>query len=141
MAKEISKVTIKAPIQKVWQALTSADWVKKWQFGSILETDWEEGHEIRFRTEWNGQTFAQWGKVLEYRPNDKLSYSLFAPKPGLEDKPEHYFKMTYLLTEEAEGTHLEIIKEDQKPDAPNAEKVEEENPVLNGLKSLLEEEN
>jgi hypothetical protein len=42
----------------------------------------------------------QWGTVLEFTPTQKLSYSLFAPRPGLEDKPENYFEMIYSLTSE-----------------------------------------
>src|SRR5216683_1166293 len=52
MAKNISTVVIKAPVQKVWDALTMPEFVKQWQYGSDLITDWKPGSDIRFRTEW-----------------------------------------------------------------------------------------
>src|SRR5947209_11219178 len=93
MAKNISTLVIKAPVQKVWDALTMPELVKQWQYGSDLITDWQQGSDIRFRTEWEGKVFEQWGKVLEVTPHQIIKYSLFAPRPGLEDKSENYFVM------------------------------------------------
>jgi len=112
--------------------------VKKWQYGSDLITDWKLGSEIRFRTEWEGKVFEQWGKVLELLPYHTIKYSLFAPRPGLEDKAENYFVMIYLLNEKESHTILEIIQEDQRPGAKQEEPQGEENPILNALKSLIE---
>ena len=78
--------------------LTKPALVKLWQYGSDLITNWEVGSIIRFRTEWEGKVFEQWGEVLEVKPPELLKYSLFAPRPGLEDKPENYFIMSYVLT-------------------------------------------
>ncbi|MCB9351420.1 MAG: SRPBCC domain-containing protein [Lewinellaceae bacterium] len=138
MATNISKLNIKAPVSKVWDSLTNPEKVKLWQYGSVLTTDWKEGGAIRFATEWEGQIFEQWGVVLEFFPNQNLKYSLFAPRPGLEDKPENYFEMEYKLTEEDEGTLLEIIQEDNRPGAKQEEEQGEENPVLKMLKELIE---
>ena len=62
MATNSSKVKINAPIQKVWDVLTKPEFVKRWQYGSELFTNWEPGSDIRFRTEWQGKVFEQWGK-------------------------------------------------------------------------------
>jgi len=67
-AINISTILIKAPVQKVWDALTKPELVKLWQYGSDLITDWKVGNDIRFRTEWEDKVFEQWGKVLEVRP-------------------------------------------------------------------------
>jgi uncharacterized protein YndB with AHSA1/START domain len=138
MAKNISKITINAPVQKVWNTLTKPELVKQWQFGSDLITNWKPGDAIRFKTEWEGQVFEQWGKVMEIKPNELIRYSLFAPRPGVEDKPENYFIMNYLLTSENSTTKLEIIQEDDRPGAVQEEIQGEENPVLQSLKQLAE---
>jgi uncharacterized protein YndB with AHSA1/START domain len=138
MATNISYLTLKAPIQKVWDSLTKHELVKQWQFGSDLTTDWNIGNDIRFRTEWEGQVFEQWGKVLDVVPNQIIQYSLFAPRPDLEDKPEHYFIMTYILTQENESINLEIIQEDNRPGAKQEAPQGEENPILKALKALIE---
>jgi uncharacterized protein YndB with AHSA1/START domain len=138
MPTNISIINIKAPIQKVWDALTKPELVKKWQFGSDLITDWKVGSDIRFSTEWEGKIFAQWGKVLEIKPNDLIRYSLFAPRPDLEDRPENYFIMSYVLTDENSHIKLEIIQEDNRPGAVQEAPQGEENPLLVSLKNLAE---
>ena len=138
MAKNISTIIINAPIEKVWDTITKAELVKLWQYGSDLLTTWEIESEIKFRTEWEDQVFEQWGKVLEVKPNQLVRYSLFAPRPGLEDKPENYFIMNYILTNEGSRTKLEIVQEDNRPNAKQEEPQGEENPVLQSLKKVAE---
>ena len=138
MASNVSIVIIDAPAEKVWQAITAPELVKQWQYGSDLITTWELETEIKFRTEWEGKVFEQWGKVLEITPYERISYSLFAPRPGLEDKPENYFTMNYTLTPEHKGTKLEIVQEDNRPGAAQAAQQGEENPVLQALKKIAE---
>lgn len=138
MATNISTIVLNASPEKVWNALTKPELVKQWQYGGDVITNWQTGSEIRFRNEWEGQIFEQWGTVLEIIPNKKVTYSLFFPAPGLEDKPENYFIMTYLLTEENQKTKLEIIKEDNRPGAKQEEPEGEENPILQALKVVAE---
>lgn len=118
--------------------MTSPQKVKLWQFGSDLITTWEVGSNIEFITEWEGQIFKQCGKVLEFRKNELLKYSLFAPRPDLEDKPENYFIMSYVLTEVKGQTKLGIIQEDNRPNAVQEEPQGEENPILQSLKNIVE---
>ncbi len=138
MAINISTLKINASRQKVWDCITKAELVKLWQYGSDLHTSWEIDSEIKFRTVWDNNVFEQWGKVLEVKPTELVKYSLFAPRPGLEDKPENYFMMSYVLTEENGYSKLEIIQEDERPNAVQEEPQGEENPVLKLLKELAE---
>lgn len=138
MATNISTITINASIEKVWNTITKPELVKLWQYGSDLLTNWEVGSDIRFRTEWEGKVFEQWGKVLDIRPNELVKYSLFAPRPDLEDKPENYFIMTYVLSNENGQTKLEIIQEDNRPNAVQEAPQGEDNPVLKSLKEFAE---
>ena len=138
MAKNISTITINGPIEKVWDTITRAELVKLWQYGSDLLTTWEIGTEIKFRTEWEDKVFEQWGKVLEVKPNQLVRYSLFAPRPGLEDKPENYFIMNYILTVDNGQTKLEIVQEDNRLNAKQEEPQGEENLVLQSLKKIAE---
>ena len=138
MATNISRISIHATPVKVWEYLVSPEKVKIWQFGSELITDWKVGNPIRFKSEWNGQTFEQWGTVLEYQKNKKLRYNLFAPRPDLEDIPENYFEMIYQLSEDRGITILEIVQIDNRPGAQQEEEQGEENPILKALKDLIE---
>ena len=138
MATSISTIKINASMDRVWETITKAELVKLWQYGSDLITSWEAGSDIRFSTEWEGKVYEQWGKVLQVIPKESVKYSLFAPRPGLEDKPENYFIMTYSLTNKNGETVLKIIKEDSRENVIEEEAESEENPVLKSLKEVAE---
>lgn len=140
MATNISTIRIKTSADRVWEILTNPGFVKQWQYGSDLVTTWEPGSAIRFRTEWDGKVFEQWGEVLEIELLKLIKYSLFAPRPGLEDKPENYFTMSYKLKSDDDHVKLEIIQEDNRPGAHQEPPQGEENPILQALKKLAEEQ-
>ncbi|BCL83039.1 hypothetical protein ccbrp13_55040 [Ktedonobacteria bacterium brp13] len=58
--------------------------------------------------------------------------------PGLDDKPENYFTMTYTLEELNGKTTLTIIQDDPREQQPQEQPEESENSVLAGLKKLVE---
>ena len=135
----VSKITINAPSASVWEAITQPELVKQWQYGANLMTDWQKGSSIVYRSEWEGNIYEQTGKILEIEPHKLVKYTLFAPRPGLEDKPENYFTMTYGLEEINGQTTLTIIQDDPI-EQPSQEQVEEnENSILDSLKKLVEE--
>jgi uncharacterized protein YndB with AHSA1/START domain len=138
MVTNISTININASPERVWDTITKPELVKLWQYGSELITDGKVGDDIRFTTAWEDKIFEQWGKLLEIKPNELLRYSLFAPRPGLEDKAENYFEMNYVLTAENDGTKLVILQIDNRPGAKQEEPQGEENPVLQLLKQTAE---
>jgi uncharacterized protein YndB with AHSA1/START domain len=133
-----SVVEIVASRSKVWRALTDPALVRQWQYGSELSTTWEPGTPIVFRNEWNGQVFEQRGTVIEFTPESRVRYSLFFPRPGLEDVPGNHFFMTYELTGGGDATTVRIRQEDPRPAAPEAPAADEGPDVLAGLKQLVE---
>lgn len=136
-----SIIEIHAPASKTWLALTVPDLVKRWQYGSDLLTSWEPGTSIVFRNEWNGQVFEQKGTVIEFVPGRRLKYSLFFPRPDLQDIPENHFFMTYELTERDGVTSVLFRQEDPRPTPPDASSGADEGPdVLSFLKKLVEVE-
>lgn len=146
MSTSTSRMIINALAEQVWDTITNPVWVKQWQYGSDLITDWKIGSEIRFRTEWEDNIYEQWGTVLEFTPYQSLGYSLFAPRPGLEDKPENYFTMSYVLRKEGEGTLLTIQQIDNRPGSDNNDEEnniteDDEQSVLLVLKRLAESAN
>jgi uncharacterized protein YndB with AHSA1/START domain len=134
-----SSITINAPVQKVWDAITNPELIKQWQYGSDVSTDWKAGSPIKFHSEWEGQVYEQWGKVLAVEPHSLIKYTLFAPRPALEDKPENYFTMTYSLKEADGKTQLTITQDDPRDQAATeSEDAEKDNAILEGLKQLVE---
>jgi uncharacterized protein YndB with AHSA1/START domain len=133
-----STIIISAPREIVWAAVTLPEHVRQWQYGSDLTTDWIVGHPIRFSAEWQGQTFEQRGTVEEFSAPERLRYSLFAPRPGLEDRPENYFAMTYELIDVDDGTKVSFIHEDPRVPDDVEDESNEENPVLTALRDVAE---
>ncbi len=129
---------IKAPVEKVWKALTNPEMVKQYFFGSNQETDWKVGSPILWTGEYEGITYVDKGVVLEFLPNEKLSYSYLSSWSGLEDKPENYLWVSYEIKPTDIGTELIIIQSNY-----DEEKVKHsaENwaVVIDGLKKLVEE--
>jgi len=131
-------VKILAPASKVWLALTEPGLVKQWQYGTDLLTTWEPGTSIIFRNEWNGQIFEQKGTVLEFKPTSRIKYSLFFPRPDLQDIPEHHFLMIYELTESEGLTTVLFRQEDPRPPPPDDSAGGDGPDVLSVLKELIE---
>ena len=48
-------LSIKAPASKVWEALTSPEWIKQYLFGTNVIADWKVGSPIRFTGTWKGK--------------------------------------------------------------------------------------
>jgi hypothetical protein len=112
--------------------------VRRWQYDSELTTEWIIGRPIRFRAEWEGRAFEQWGTVLEFDAPKRLRYSLFAPRPGLDDRPENYFTMTYELVGVDGGTKVTFVHEDPREIEVFQNDTEEESPVLIALRGVAE---
>jgi uncharacterized protein YndB with AHSA1/START domain len=138
MRVSTSAITIEATPAVVWAAITLPRYVRQWQYDSEVTTDWIVGHPIRFSAQWQGQSFEQWGTVLEFEAPSRLRYSLFAPRPGLEDLPENYFTMTYELTDVDDRTRVKFIQEDPRETGEFEDAADEENPVLLALRGVAE---
>jgi uncharacterized protein YndB with AHSA1/START domain len=140
MSTNTSTVVIAAPAAVVWEWLTQPERVREWQYGSTLITDWQPGSEIRFRNEWDGQVFEQWGTVLTVDQPREIRYTLFFPGAGVEDRPENYLTMTYSLQDTGDGTQLSVSQEDTRetPDATDGGAADDGPNVLEVLKQLIE---
>ena len=121
-----SFIDIAAPIDRVWAAVTQPELVQRWQYGSQIITNWQVGEPIRFVSQWEGQRFEQWGTVLFFEAPHELSYSLFAPRPDLDDVPQNYFTMTYSLSSVGDRTRLTIVQVDPRPSAESGDDDEDE---------------
>jgi uncharacterized protein YndB with AHSA1/START domain len=137
-----SQILINAPVASVWEALTKPELVKQWQYGSDVITDWQKGSPIVYHSEWEGTVYEQRGTILEIESEKLVKYSLFAPRPGLDETPENSFIMTYRVEELDGKTMLTITQDDpreQQPQEQTEETEETENTVLNSLKKLVED--
>ena len=93
---------INADVAKVWDVMTNPDIIKEYLFGTETVTDWQVGSEVVFQGEYGEHKYRDHGVVLENIPQQKLSYSYWSGFTGLEDKPENYSTITYLLEKKSD---------------------------------------
>jgi uncharacterized protein YndB with AHSA1/START domain len=138
--KSTYKTTIKAPVEKVWDALINPEMVQQYFFGSSQETDWKVGSPIKWSGEYEGQAYEDKGQVLEFKPNKTLSYSYLSNWSGLPDKPENYLFVQYTVKEVADGTELTVTQSNYDEEKAQ-HSAENWAVVIDGLKKLVENKN
>lgn len=90
-----TQLTINAPLDRVWAALTQPELVKQYFFGTDLVTTWEPQTPIYFRGEWEGKPYEDKGTVLSFVPLQSLEYNYFSSWSDVEDAPENYQIIRY----------------------------------------------
>lgn len=120
--------------EKLWEALTSGEFTKKYFFGREVQSDWKEGSNVIFRNE-KGIVTEEQGTVLQSEPFRLLSFRFQVPRSPNE-KRELWPKVTYELEPVGMTVKLMVKHEDlleQDMNIKNGWPL-----ILSGLKSLLE---
>jgi uncharacterized protein YndB with AHSA1/START domain len=133
-----ASVTIDAPIDEVWNALTTPDLIKRWFFGVDTETDWQVGSPVVHRGEWQGKPYEDKGTIIAFEPPRTLVHTHWSPASGVPDRPEHYQEVTWSLAERRGGTDLTVAETNLPSQEAKAVSEESWKAVLNNLKELLE---
>lgn len=133
-----SSITIDAPPDALWQALTDPSTIKKYYFGTMVETDWRVGSPITWSGEYDGKQYSDHGTILEVQPGRLLRNTHFSPLSGREDIPENYHTLTYRLEPAGHGT-LVTLTQDNNDSYEGVQHSEENwNTMLEGLKKVVE---
>ncbi len=149
MAKEMKVediIEIDAPAGKVWEALTSPEWTRQYMFNCAVESDWKKGSPVLWKMEHEGQLIIPVkGYVEEIESGQRLKYSVIDPNMGIEDIPENYLHVTYILKPMDKGrTNLTVIQDGYEHAAKGAERYDEAvkaggwSSILRVIKELLE---
>jgi uncharacterized protein YndB with AHSA1/START domain len=133
-----AEIVIKAPVSKVWDALTQPEIIKKYLFGTTVETDWKEGSPIFWKGEWEGKTYEDKGTILKVIPQKFLQTTYWSGMSGLPDLPENYKKVTYELTTENGNTKLTVIQDNNANEEVKNHSEQNWKMVFETLKELLE---
>lgn len=139
MSKEFKHIFItyiKSDKAKVWQALTSGKFTKKYYFGSELISELKTGSEIKYLVldDKGNETTPVIGKITKIEPYKKLVHTFHFH--GNKDK---HSRVTYEI-EEIEGLVKLTLTHDQfENETETYKSVAEGWPfILSGLKTLLE---
>jgi uncharacterized protein YndB with AHSA1/START domain len=131
-------LTIQAPLSSVWDALTKPEIVKKYFFGTDLETDWTVGSPLFFRGEWAGKPYEDRGTVLSFTPMQSLSYNYWSGFSGLEDNPA----LRQIIRYDLAATHDTVRVTIHQSNVDTQERADHSatnwRAVLEALKQLLE---
>lgn len=130
---------IKAPINKVWDALTNPQIIKKYLFGTNTESNWKKGSPIYFRGTWQGQSYEDKGEILEIIPEKHLAYTHWSSLSGMKDFPENYKVVVYDLKTDGGSTFLTLTQDNNKDEKAKVHSEESWKWVFEGLKKIVED--
>jgi uncharacterized protein YndB with AHSA1/START domain len=132
-------VTIDAPADRVWQALTDPELIRQYMAGATVTSDWREGSPITYAGEWKGTTFEDRGTILQIQPRRRLRTTHYSPASGMPDVPENYHVVTYDLQEQGPGTQLTVTQENNPDRAMVEESQKTWAMMLQGIKQVAEQ--
>ena len=90
-------IIIQSSSEKIWNVLTDPAKIKQYLFGTNVETDWMVGSKIVFQGQYQDQQYTDKGNVIENEANRLLKYNYWSGFSGLEDVPENYSMVSYLI--------------------------------------------
>ena len=142
-------ILIKAPTDKVWDALTNPHQTKKYMFGCETVSDWKVGNALHWRANYEGKDMVfVVGHIKAIKPNKLLVYTVFDPNSTMPDIPENYLTVTYRLNKRKDKTLLTVTQGDYSLVAEGERRYKESlgdgtgwNPILVQIKALVEAEN
>ena len=130
-------VTIHAPVEKVWDALTNPAMIKQYFFGTEAVSDWKVGRPIVFRGSWEGKVYEDKGTILAIENGKFLKYDYWSSFSGTEDIPANYANITYSLVPDKNATILTITQDHCKTAEARDHSEKNWGMVLDGLAKLL----
>ncbi len=131
-------VVILAPRQKVWDALTDPEKIRKYMFGARVAAEWKKGSRIVWEGEWQGKPYEDQGVILDIEPLRLLRYTHFSRLSGLPDRPENYHTVTVRLDDEGPHTRVSLAQDNNESEEARSHAEGTWNRMLGGLKVLVE---
>jgi uncharacterized protein YndB with AHSA1/START domain len=131
-------ITINAPVDIVWKALTDPSLIKKYLMGTTVVTDWQEGHPIVYSGSYQGQTYSDKGVVKKVIPQKLLQTTYWSSMAGKEDKPENYNLVTYELSEKESETTVTLRQNNVMNEKEKQHLAENWTVVLQKMKEVCE---
>lgn len=90
-------ISINAKPNRVWDTLTNPSLISQYLFGAKTVTDWRPGSSILVIINFENKEFIDKGIVIENIQFEKLKYRYWSGFCGLEDQPENYSIVSYII--------------------------------------------
>jgi uncharacterized protein YndB with AHSA1/START domain len=136
LTAEVS-ITIHAPVQRVWKALTDPAMIKEYLFGTETISDWKVGSSLRFRGVWEGKPYEDKGTILALEPEKLLKYDYWSSFSGTPDIPENYANVIYSLSATKEGTVVTVTQDGIKTEEARDHSIGNWKMILEGMAKLI----
>lgn len=133
-----AEAEIHAPRSEVWRALTDPDEIRKYMFGSKVETDWRPGSRITWKGEYEGRKYEDKGEILEVERERRLELTHFSPLSGEADTPENYHTLVYELEEHDGLTHVSLSQDNNRSEEAAEHSRANWEKMLSELKKVVE---
>jgi uncharacterized protein YndB with AHSA1/START domain len=137
--KHVYEVYIRTTPQKLWDAITKPEFTRQYFYESSVQSDWRIGSSVVHENA-DGKPMLE-GKVIEVDPPRRL-VTTFASRYGKgcddasKDRPS---RVTWLIEQRGEACKLTLTHDDFDGETATYKSVGTGwNPVLSGLKTLLE---
>jgi uncharacterized protein YndB with AHSA1/START domain len=131
-------VSIGAPVQEVWAAITTPARIKEWFFGVDTRSDWTPGSELVHTGEWQGRPYEDKGTILRIEPPRLLVHTHWSAMSGRPDEPGNYEEVTWTLADGDDATELTVSETNLPSEAARDQSEQSWQMVLAKLKELLE---
>jgi uncharacterized protein YndB with AHSA1/START domain len=131
----IYETYIRAPADKVWQALTSAEFTQQYFHATAIESTWKVGAPVRYTSQ-NGTAVD--GEVLEIVPGEvlRISWHVLYDDDAAKEAPS---RVTFRIEALAEQTKLRIVHDRFPEGSVVFDNISTGWPwIIASLKSLLE---
>ena len=127
---------IKAPPERVWEAITSSDYTQQYYYASTVESDWEPGSPYVYAI---GGEPAILGEVVAADPPNRLECT-FDARWDDEVAPDASTRIVWELATAGDGvTQLTVVHDGFPSETATYRQVGGGMPfILSGLKTLLE---
>ena len=134
--RHIYEVYIRTSPEKLWDAITSPAFTRQYFYGTAVESDWKKGSKVTHRQQ-DGKPALE-GEVLEIERPHRL-VTTFAAVHNPEAKNDRPSRVTWEITKLGDVCKLVLTHDDFDAETATYKTVGTGwNPVLSGLKTLLE---
>jgi uncharacterized protein YndB with AHSA1/START domain/DNA-binding MarR family transcriptional regulator len=134
--KHVYEVYIRTSPDKLWRAITDGEWTRKYFYGTTVKSTWKAGAEITYRSA-EGNLMVD-GKVIEADPPKRLVQTWTAQYDP-ETAKERPSRVTWTIESVGRICKLTVVHDDFDGETKTFHAVQRGwNPVLSGLKTLLE---
>lgn len=132
------EIAIKAPVSKVWNALTNHVIIKQYFFGTDFITDWRKGSPILFNFNPTVKPHVDKANIPDIEKGEFISFNYWSSSTRTLDIPENYTNFSYKLSS-ANGMTILTVTQDKLKDEEDLECYENNwDWVMVSLKEILE---